>query len=110
MKKCDPRAFAKCPYREMCGDISNALFADGSECDEFNEKVIEQPMTNSDRIRAMSNEELAKAIEARCTYNLCEIVCGNSCNAFSKNECLLKILDWLQQPAKEKNSERKQRA
>ena len=57
------------------------------------------PMTNADRIRAMSDEELAKFIATPCQ---CEVrpkrdgfrECGNDL-------CLQYLLKWLQHPAEE---------
>ena len=51
------------------------------------------PMTNADRIRAMSNEELAKLLD----YELGCPVTGD-CAKMSK-DCKACWLDWLQQPA-----------
>ena len=45
--------------------------------------VIEVPMTNADRIRAMSDEELAK------------LLCCTGWRMIEQKECL----EWLQQPA-----------
>lgn len=59
MQRCSERAFAMCPYRHECGTIHEATFSDNSDCAEFNRKVENMPMTNADRIRAMSNKELA---------------------------------------------------
>ena len=47
--------------------------------------VIEVPMTNADRIRAMSDEELAK------------LLCCTGWRMIEQKECL----EWLQQPAEE---------
>ena len=47
--------------------------------------VIEAPMTNADRIRAMSDEDLA------------ELLCCTGWRMFEQKECL----EWLQQPAEE---------
>ncbi|SBW02476.1 hypothetical protein KL86CLO1_11652 [uncultured Eubacteriales bacterium] len=60
MIKCDPSAIARCPYKRSCGD--NPYFLDGSDCDKFNQKVLEPPPTNADRIRSMSDKELAEFI------------------------------------------------
>lgn len=112
MKRCDPKARAKCPDGKQCELY--AEFADGSECDKFNEKVLSQPMTNADRIRAMSDEELAEFImlSPEMEFGVCECCevfrghgaythCGTEngwctaelrCGAFKK---------WLQQPAEE---------
>lgn len=57
MKHCNPKARAKCPYRKHCE--LDATFADGSECDEFNWKCLEEKPTYADHIRAMTDEELA---------------------------------------------------
>ena len=58
-----------------------------------------EPMTNADRIRAMSDEELAEFID-RCEMNdidyaktFCDL-----CNG--QYECDQCRLDWLKQPAK----------
>ena len=59
MKKCDPRAFARCPDNRFCGNVVDAEFMDGSDCDKFNQSVLAQPLTNADRIRSMSNKNLA---------------------------------------------------
>ena len=56
------------------------------------------PMTNADRIRAMSDEELAKFIPNWSYTNACK--CGEhyvDCN----NECEKCVADWLRQPAEE---------
>ena len=45
-------------------------------------------MTNADRIRAMTDEELAKVIAYACD---CDLVGGFSCHG----ECCDCILDWL---------------
>ncbi len=55
----------------------------------------EVPITNADRIRAMRDEELASFIEDQRVCNICHRRI-NSC--FPQ-----KVLDWLQQPAKEGN-------
>lgn len=54
--------------------------------------------TNADRIRAMSDEELAKFIPNWSYTNACK--CGEhyvDCN----NECEKCVADWLRQPAEE---------
>ena len=58
------------------------------------------PMTNADRIRAMSDEELAKFISIQSDDCLCSdnSKCDYHCGGDS---CLKVLLDWLQQPAEE---------
>lgn len=40
MKRCSEEAWAQCPDRHSCEMY--AQFADGSECDQFNEKIMRQ--------------------------------------------------------------------
>lgn len=62
--------------------------------------------TNADRIRAMSDEDLAAKISHSSDPGLCDIICGGNCKAFttfnktSEQRCAEIVLDWLQQPAK----------
>ena len=64
-----------------------------------------KPQTNADRIRAMSDEELASKISHQCISSLCDIVCGGDCKAFatlnktSHQRCVEIVLDWLKRPA-----------
>ena len=51
--------------------------------------VIEAPMTNADRIRAMTDEELAK------------LLCCTGWRMIEQKECL----EWLQQPAEETDND-----
>ena len=74
MKKCNPRVYAKCPERSMCGDFSTAIFVEGSPCDLYNERMLAAPMTNADRIRSMSDEELA-GCSLVCPYQIDEYYC-----------------------------------
>ena len=68
------------------------------ECDYKDCPWRTEPITNADRIRAMSDEELAEFID-RCEMNdidyaktFCDL-----CNG--QYECDQCRLDWLQQPA-----------
>lgn len=72
---------------------------------EYVEKPFLPPMTNADRIRAMSDEELAKILNAfteyfqECNRSIADV----NCEDCELNElCSLgegKALKWLQQPA-----------
>ena len=58
--------------------------------------VVNTKMTkpsNADRIRAMSDEELASFI----TDDLCELLCGAP--LVCEGQCKQKMLDWLRQEA-----------
>ena len=75
------------------------------ECEQSEGCSVYIPViTNADRIRAMSDEELAAKISSRC---ISDIVCGGNCKAFatldktSQQQCVEIVLDWLQQPAEE---------
>lgn len=61
---------------------------------------LEQKLSNGDRIRAMSDEELAKFISIQSDDCLCSdnSKCDYHCGGDS---CLKVLLDWLQQPAEE---------
>lgn len=48
--------------------------------------------TNADRIRAMSDEELAEAFAMQCAGRVCKGIPFDG-----KNECVKCWLDWLQQ-------------
>lgn len=58
-------------------------------------RLLQTPMTNADRIRAMSDEELAEFIR----WDICVKIRGDNrmCNGMC-DEC---VTEWLKQPAKE---------
>lgn len=94
MLKCDPRAFAQCPGHKYCGSCAtDATFMEGSECDKFNQSVLSKPMTNADRIRAMSDEALAEFLES--THSQMAIKLGGEYIVRAKEY----IGIWLKQPA-----------
>ena len=69
----------------------------GEECAWFH-SVCKQPQkakTNADRIRAMTDEEIARVF----TSDLCELLCHSPCTCDS--ECESHMLDWLKQEVKE---------
>lgn len=55
-------------------------------------------MTNGDKIRTMTDEEMAEKVSgmAHCMY--CPIKCGIFC---TEEECKAKWLDWLRSPVEE---------
>lgn len=57
-KKCSAKAFAICSDRAGC--LPGAVYIEGSYCEKFNESVDKTPVTNADRIRAMSDKEMAE--------------------------------------------------
>ena len=76
-----------CPMCEDCPD----------GCPVETPKDSRNIVTNADRIRSMSDEELAMWLVGA---TVCERVCDEDeyCHG---NECIKRVTDWLQQPAKE---------
>lgn len=58
MLKCDPRAFARCPYKRSCSRIEDAIFTEGSDCHKFNQRILSSPITVADEIRGKSDPQL----------------------------------------------------
>lgn len=98
MLRCSPEAFAKCPTRHICGNIQDATFTEGSECDLFNRSVADKPMTNGDWIRAMSDEELAEFIGHNC---LCDRIQAEGTWCERHAVCSGCLVEWLQRPVEE---------
>ena len=64
-----------------------------------------KPKTNADRIRAMSDEELAKSlsktvVDAMCYFHLGEITVDKMPKEIW-DDLVKEYLDWLKQPAEE---------
>lgn len=100
MLRCSPEAFAKRPTSHLCGSPHEATFAEGSECDEFNQQVLDKPMTNADRIRAMSDEEIAK-IFTSAVADGCPPKTDWDCakDEYGWDACDACWCKWLKQPA-----------
>lgn len=62
-------------------------------CEEYTEY---KPPTNADRIRAMSDEELAELLLDGCRGSNCD---AQPQNEFGSVDCLKCRLNWLRQPA-----------
>ena len=63
--------------------------AKNEECGMFKQK----PMSNADRIRAMTDEELAEFLT---TEDMCELICSPA-PPHCDGQCKQKMLDWLKQ-------------
>ena len=59
-------------------------------------------MTNADRIRAMSDKELAELMRSMMGCDSCGNMFSFKCNG-SYEHCLSVCLKWLQQPAEEED-------
>ena len=68
---------------------------------ELDNPFVPPKPTNADRIRSLSDEELAGWL---VDATVCERVCDEDeyCHG---NECVKRVTDWLQQPAKEERHE-----
>ena len=67
---------------------------DLSKCLAVNSTADDKPQTNADRVRAMTDEELAYLI--RC--GVCELI-GATQDHCETNTCFDCVLGWLKQPA-----------
>ena len=72
-----------------CADLEWCV--EHEECGLFKPKT----MTNAERIRSMTDEELA----AFFTDDLCELLCGAP--LVCDGQCVKKMLHWLKQEAEE---------
>lgn len=65
----------------------------------------EMPMTNADRLRAMTDEQWVdwarRQMHCGFEHFPCDVVCRGWCDAASGAECERIIMRWLKQPAKE---------
>lgn len=80
-----------------CGDCDRRWTCDinPEDCNEWPDPV---PMTNGDRIRAMSDEELACVLcDGDIVCDICEI--AGTDFACEPSYCRRATIDWLQQPA-----------
>ena len=79
-----------CPYNTLNGCKVKEY---GGVCQLTNtsQPITEYRMTNADRIRSMSDEELKKFICSMFKCEFCDFELGERCG----------LLNWLQQPAKE---------
>ena len=112
MIKCDPRARARCPFKKQCCGDDVAYFVEGSECDEFNKQLLAQPPTNADRIRAVSDEELAenRCVEIKGLYPWPIFVAFDvpEKQFLTMESAAVEELNWLQQPTEEDNDDNHQ--
>lgn len=95
-------------FSEECGKCVSARLENGEMTDPSHWRAL--PQTNADRIRAMSDEELARwmcggsvSTESACNYcdkNNGEFCNGEKCRGKTDTEI---IMEWLKQPAEVDN-------
>ena len=94
---------AKCTGRKCPMQVGYKV----NECNEKDCPYRTDPITNADRIRAMSDEEIAEYVCRNSINTLCDIICGGECNAIDTLKksgdwvCKENVMKWLQQPAEE---------
>ena len=57
--------------------------------------------TNADRIRSMSDEELADFLSENTNCDCCNIQCPDKLNCQSMSSCYCRHLEWLQSEVEE---------
>lgn len=97
---CEGRGYITKAETEGQTWVENCFVCDGTG------SILTQ-RTNADRIRDMSDEELANEMRKRSISTICDIVCQGECKAIatlnktSNEVCKEIIMKWLQQPAEE---------
>ena len=102
---------------KMSMEYPCVYFEKDGKCRKFSDDTVisycvmgpcsEQEPSNADRIRAMSDEELASEMSQRSISTVCDIVCQGDCKAIATlnktcgDVCKEIIMKWLQQPAEE---------
>lgn len=92
MADCDNCKYKTCwEYAEPCSSCTNMT----------GEPTNWKPQTNADRIRGMSDEELADWVAERCTAPNCTGKCHKDYEAYGelRTFCHDCWLDWLKQEA-----------
>ena len=90
----------KCLFVSVCKKRPKMPGAKIAECNTFRERLNkERPMTNADRIRAMSDAELAEFIRD-VSYECQDAYCGYHCPMCAYPWCSSeRTMEWLKQPA-----------
>ena len=92
-------------------ESSDMFDEDGGEI--LNDETVtdRHQMTNADRIRAMTDEEIAEWVcENGAIKTPCDIICGGDCKALatfdksSMDVCKKIVMKWLQQPTEEEKA------
>lgn len=65
------------------------------------EKSIRLPLTNADKIRSMSDEELAEFLSENTNCDCCNIQCVDKLNCPSMSSCLFRFEEWLKSEVSE---------
>ena len=92
-----------CKY-EKCSE-------DSKECRGCKQNAVDKytKMTQADRIRSMSDEELAEFLSESTNCDCCNIQCPDKLNCPSMSSCYCRHLEWLQSEVEEEAWEKYQR-
>ena len=77
-----------------CNCQHNSNLRDNEPCCRCDSKK-----TNADRIRNMSDEELAEFMSENTSYYYCGVRCKDRPNSPTENSCNFRWLDWLRSEA-----------
>lgn len=86
--------------RLICGEKGSTLFCDSGET-ITNETKKENKQTNADRIRSMSDEELAVMLKCPAEYDL-NFNKNCNCSGEMNRNCRKCALKWLQSEVEDK--------
>ena len=75
---------------------------DGNYGYTFCDKYTPTPMTNADRIRSMSDEELCSFMSS---FNVCDTRSNQECKFIFLADCQQCLMEWLQQPAEKQKED-----
>ena len=90
MKDCNNCKHKDCwEYADPCNSCTDV--------NDTREPTNWEAQTNADRIRRMTDEELANFVSLCCGWTCAECPVGRECNG---DECFSTWLDWLKQEAK----------
>ena len=106
----------KTPCSECNGNGFVSQFTEysvvGKKCSACNGLgYVEVPQTNADRIRAMSDEELADYwMKCACVCDWCALKAKCDEDTISKDRCIQGVREWLKQPAAQRWTEARNNA
>ena len=86
---------------ENCGNFdrtNNKGTEACGECQTIEPTQWKPTMTNGDRIRAMTDEELAEYFNDLATVCNCCVDNKNCTDPFDRPKCICGVLNWLKQP------------
>ena len=93
MKKMRDNGCSGCKYEHLKGSEKPCCDCANMHMDKY------EPITNADRIRNMSDEELAEFMSENTSCYYCKVQCEDRPNSPTESSCNFRWLDWLQSEA-----------